>query len=50
MNKLMTDIKYIQIMNELGNYLINEYGLTQSEIQAVKHKIHLVIEEITDDR
>lgn len=49
MKKLMTDIKYIQIMNELGDHLINEYGFTQSEIQTVKHKMHLVVEEVKND-
>lgn len=48
MNKLFTDIQYIELMNKLGEHLQNKYGLTLSQIQAVKHKLHLIIEEVAE--
>ena len=48
MNKLFTDIQYIELMNELGENLQSKYGLTFSQIQAVKHILHLIIEEVVE--
>ena len=46
MNKLFTDIQYIELMNNLGEHLSNEYGLNVSQTQEVKYKLNLIIEEI----
>ena len=45
MNELFTDIQYIELMYKLGEHLSDKYGLTLSQIQEVRRKLNLIIEE-----
>ena len=42
--KLIMDRDYINIMNLLGEVL-RKYGISTSEVQELKHKIHTLIVE-----
>jgi len=46
MHKLFTDVGYIELMNKLGDYLKAKYNLDVSQVQELKHKIHLMLEEM----
>lgn len=45
MNELFTDFQYIELLYKLSEHLLDKYRLTLSQIQEVRSKLNLVVEE-----
>lgn len=45
MNSTFSDIRYIMLINELGEYLQSEYEISNEDLQKLKHKINMLVEK-----
>lgn len=45
MNKTFTDIKYMMLINELGEHLQDKYKISHADLQELKYKINQLVEK-----